>query len=68
MQIILISSLVLNVGLLVLSLRLYKKHKTKPPKDSLELEDFLADLMNGGGLIRVQRINPSDVLLRSRRS
>ena len=39
------------------------KPKQLPPKHSLELQEFLADLMVGDGLIRVERISPANVFM-----
>lgn len=44
-----------------------KLNSIKSRPDSLELQEFLLDLLNGSGLIHVKRISPTDILLRSRR-
>ena len=41
-----------------------RKKATAPPP-SLELREFLADLASGAGVIRVTRLDPSDLMLRS---
>jgi len=61
--IFLLSWLALSVSLNVyLILRL----RRKPPKpQSLELQEFLGDLLSGPGIVAVSRIDPSNILLRS---
>jgi len=59
------ASIILNLILLYLSFR-YKKQKHKI-KDSRELQEFMLDLMRGDGLVKVTRVNPSDIFLRSPR-
>lgn len=44
------------------------RNSAKSRENSLELDEFLSDMLAGGGIIRVQRINPSDVLIRHRRA
>lgn len=56
-----------------LALNFYQLHRSKKPSpnrnQSLELQEFLADMMHGGhGLIGVKRIDPEDVLIRSPRN
>ena len=49
---------------------LYRQRRnalSKPRKDSIELAEFLGDLLNGGGVLHVKRVDPSDILIRSRR-
>lgn len=58
-------SVFLNFTLLALYFRAKKqKHKRS---DSRELQEFMLDLMQGDGLIRITRVNPSDIFLRSPR-
>jgi len=40
-----------------------KKPQKKP--ESLELREFLADLLSGPAMVAIARINPEDVLMRS---
>jgi len=44
------------------------KKKSQPKVNSRELDEYLLDQLRGGGLIRVQRVNPEDVFLRSPRA
>lgn len=44
------------------------KTKSKGAPKSMELKEFLSDLASGDGLIRVTRVDPSDVLIRSPRN
>jgi hypothetical protein len=51
----------------------YIKYKSikdgiKARANSQELDEFLQDMMQGGGVLQVKRVNPSDVLIRHRRS
>jgi hypothetical protein len=61
-------SLSLLVSLLG-NLGLFLRHKwqDKNRRESVELLDFLHDLTSGTGLIKVERLAPADVLLRSPR-
>jgi ABC-type bacteriocin/lantibiotic exporter with double-glycine peptidase domain len=43
-----------------------KKSKQKL-KDSRELNDFILDLMNGEGLVKVSRVDPANIMIRSPR-
>ena len=61
----LIVSVACNLGLLTWIV--LKKQKPVVRPESYELSEFLKDLMNGSGLVRVQRISTSDVILRSPR-
>lgn len=54
-----------NIVFLVLWLK--AKHKlSKPRSESVELHEFLVDLMGGTGLVKVSRIAPGDMLIRAR--
>lgn len=44
------------------------KEKIQKPQDSYELQQFLGDLMSGGGIVEVRRIAPTDVFVRSPRT
>jgi hypothetical protein len=51
-----------------LNLFLFFQYKKKPKKaQSIELQEFLADLMGGVGIVAVSRIDPGNILLRSPR-
>ena len=39
----------------------------KPRTESIELQEFLGDILSSGGIVRVERIAPIDVLVRSTR-
>lgn len=41
------------------------KNKTKQAPKSYELQLFLHDIMRGDGIVRVSRIDPNDIFLRS---
>ena len=57
-----------NLGLLSLSIYLWRKAKLiKSRPESMELDEFLMDLLAGGGLVHVKRIAPTDIVLRARR-
>lgn len=59
-------SFALNIILTYLWIKTKKsKHQLK---DSRELQEFLVDLLQGDGLIKVSRVNPQDILLRSPRA
>jgi len=47
---------------------LFRKKKAKEKTPPAEFSEFLIDLMQGGALLKIQRINPEDVMLRSPRS
>lgn len=57
-------SIVLNV---VLALKYSKYKKSKNSSDSYELSLFIRDLLEAEGLIKITRIAPSDIFLRSPR-
>lgn len=57
--ILFITSLLFNAYLL----SRIKKTKSRP--QSVELKEFLADLMTGAGIVAVGRIDPTNILLRS---
>lgn len=56
-----------NIIFIVLFLRAKKKLKS-PDKDKSEMYAFMQDLMNGHGLVKVTRIDTSDIFLRSPRA
>lgn len=47
-------------------LNLKKQIKDRSP--SLELDEFVADLLNGSGVVKISRVNPHDIFLRSPRA
>lgn len=56
-----------NILSLILVAYLWRKARLADARpESLELQEFLVDLMGSGGLIRVSRIAPADVVLRRR--
>lgn len=63
------SSFIISIFInLILTFLWIKEKKTKHQlKDSRELNDFILDLMKGDGLIRISRVDPSNILLRSPR-
>jgi hypothetical protein len=68
MIIVIVSLVVLNI--VFLSAAVYYRQMLshlKSRTNSVELEEFLMDLLSGGGLIHVKRIASSDVILRARR-
>lgn len=58
-------SILLNIVFLIFILK--SKKQKKKTSDSRELQEFMLDLMHGEGLVKVTRINTSDVFLRSPR-
>lgn len=53
------------------SLSAYFWHKSKSKvqarKNSVELDEFLADLMTGGAIVEVKRLPPENVMIRHKR-
>ena len=47
---------------------LFKKTKTQKKAPPPDFQEFLLDLMQGGAVLKVQRVNPEDVMLRSPRN
>lgn len=58
---------VLSISNAVVYLRYIKAKKRSNKTESAELSEFLVDLMQGDGLVKISRISPSDILLRSPR-
>lgn len=57
-----------NVCALALAAYFWRQsRKTKDRPESIELQEFLIDLLSSGGLIHVKRIAPTDVVMRARR-
>jgi hypothetical protein len=60
-------SVVLNLILLAATLYLFKKSKSPPQRqESVELKEFLMDLLEGGSLVQVKRIASADALIHTR--
>ena len=49
------------------SMALEFEQKSKKRSETIELKEFLYDLLGGDGIVQVTRVAPADVLLRSRR-
>lgn len=67
----LIFLILLSFTSIIFNVVLFYKHKHKhkiSKKESLELQEFLADLMGGVGLIAVTRVDPGNILMRSPRA
>lgn len=62
----LIILIVTNILFISLAIYFYLKSKKVIKKESIELQDFLRDLLNGDSLIHVRRIAPDDIMIRSR--
>ena len=61
-------SIVSNLVLAIITMRLYLKLKSvKARPESVELQEFLMDLLSGGGLVHVKRVASADVVMRVRR-
>jgi hypothetical protein len=60
LTVLLLISLAINVIALIHFLR-----KAKPRSESYELREFLHDITGGEGIVRIQRVAPVDVLIRS---
>lgn len=43
---------------------LFRKRKKPQKTESLELREFLTDLMGGDALLHIRRVSPSDVYLK----
>lgn len=63
MELLLGISVSINVALVILSIRLNKKQKT----ESYDVRMLLHDLTAGAGMVRIERISPVDVLIRTNR-
>ena len=65
---VLSASMAFNLSSIVYIYLQYRKLKlVKARPESVELKEFLFDLLSGDGLIQVKRIATSDVVLRSPR-
>lgn len=56
-------SVVLNAAQVLFFI--YSKKNKKKAQESLELRQFLGDLLSGPAIVAVQRIDPDSILLRS---
>lgn len=56
-----------SLSLGVSTLKFYRLAKRPVPPPSQDLQDFMRDLMNGGGVVQIKVINPTDIYLRSPR-
>lgn len=59
--------LFISNGVTIFILVKEKKKRQKNSQQSFELSEFLADLLQGEGLVKVTRIAPNDIFLRSPR-
>lgn len=53
------------LGLLIYQLKFTKKIKDRP--QSVELKEFIQDLLMGDGLVKISRVDSANVVLRSPR-
>jgi hypothetical protein len=68
-DLLVIGLLVSFVGNGFLLYRYFKLKQTiKDRAPSLELDEFVADLLNGAGVVKISRVNPHDIFLRSPRA
>lgn len=57
-----------NLSTAAFATYLFRKYKTAPPKkESLELKEFIRELMSGEAIVRISVIDPANLLLRTRR-
>ena len=56
----------LNIPSLSIAIYFWRKSRQIKKKETLELQEFLADLLAGGSLIHVQRIAAADSLIHMR--
>ena len=63
-------SMIVNILVIsrLITQRLFKKKDLKKREESYELNEFMLDLLSGDGLIRVSRVAPHDVLIKSPRN
>ena len=64
-MIVVIYGLIIS-NILAAALAIHFRRKQKIRKNSIEANELLLDLMRGDALVRVSRVDPSDILLRSR--
>jgi hypothetical protein len=53
---------------IALNIHLLTRIKKKPLQESLELKQFLADLLSGPAIVAISRIDPDSIVLRSPRA
>jgi hypothetical protein len=63
--IFIVFSLILGISVSLNVYLLLKKPKIADRKQSIELREFLADLLSGPAILGVARLDPNDVMLRS---
>ena len=69
LQFIILSVTLLITNIItVLALYKNKKVKSKERSESIETREFVADLLNGEAILKITRVNPTDVFLRSPRA
>lgn len=57
-----------NLASLGLAGHFWHKNKTKiQRKNSIELDEFIVDLMTGGAIVEIKRLPPENVMIRHRR-
>lgn len=66
MVVLFLISLVLNAFSFFRYTQLKKQLKERKP--SIELDEFISDLIDGSGVVKITRINPHDIFLRSPRA
>lgn len=60
--------LLISVGAnVILSWHLWKAKKLPPRPETYEVQELMTDLLRGQALVRVERVAPADVFLRSPR-
>lgn len=57
----------LAVSLCLNAYLLWQKAHTPPKQESYEVKELMSDLLSGSALIKIERIAPADVILRSPR-
>lgn len=58
-----IISVLANIGLIFYIRKIIKK----PGEKTYDVQNLMQDLLNGAGLVKIERVDPTDVLLRSPR-
>ncbi len=53
---------------LAINFYLFFRNKKKPKQETYEVGELLSDLLAGQAMVRVERIAPADVLIRSPRT
>lgn len=57
----------LNIVTALTAAYFFRKSRRGPRKDSVELQEFIRNLMAGEAIVRVSVIDPANLLLRTRR-